>query len=115
MMNRRLRALLAIVMAVVAGAVVVPAAPAAAESEIICVGSPVPAGWIHTDSLPTPFVCGAGPIPPPFTVTQWEITNISQAKKDDIFAMCIDNGIPVPTGWVEIARSVVWFRCGLFS
>ncbi|HZM76900.1 MAG TPA: VCBS repeat-containing protein [Candidatus Limnocylindrales bacterium] len=110
-MNRRLRSILVVATAVAVTTVVVPAAPAAAESEIICVGSPVPTGWIHTNSLPTPFICGFGNVPLG-VITQWEITNISQAKKDDIFSMCIDTGIPVPTGWVEVSRAVVWFVCG---
>ena len=110
-MKRRLRSILAVTLAVTVATMVVPAAPAAAESEVICVGSPIPAGWIHTTSLSTSFVCGGGVVPPNI-VTQWVITNISQAKRDDVFAMCIDPNIPVPTGWVEISRAVMWFVCG---
>jgi FG-GAP repeat len=109
-MRRRWKTLVLALAAALTGTVLLTV-PAAAETELVCPGS-VPANWIHTDSFSIWNVCGAGPVNPG-VVTQWEITNLAGKYKDDILEMCIDDNVPVPTGWAEIARSVVWYRCGL--
>jgi hypothetical protein len=111
-MIRRLRAALIVLVAVSAGFVVVTAEPAAAETEVICPNSPIPVGWIHSDSFSVFSVCGSpGPVPP-WIVTQWEITRISDRFRDDLVNMCIDTGVAIPAGWAEIASSAVPGRCG---
>lgn len=55
---------------------------AVAESRIVCAGQAnVPAGWIHTDSAFTPFVCGGGAIP--VVPTQWVITRYDNLFRGD--------------------------------
>ena len=111
-MMRRLRSILVITVTVVAGFAVLPAGRALADSQLICPNTAIPAGWIHTDSFSIFNVCGnPGPVPP-WVVTQWEITRITDRFRDDELAMCIDPNVPIPAGWAEIASGVVWYRCG---
>ncbi|MBB5866954.1 hypothetical protein F4553_000333 [Allocatelliglobosispora scoriae] len=113
-MIRRLRAILVVVAAVLVTTPLLPALPAAAESELVCPGTAnIPVGWIHSDSFSIYNVCGVtGPVPHT-VITQWEITRHTDRYRDDTLQMCIDSGVVIPVGWTEIATSVVWYRCGL--
>lgn len=101
--------LLIAVLVVLAVPALVWSGQAVAESRIVCAGQAnVPAGWIHTDSAFTPFVCGGGAIP--VVPTQWVITRYDNLFRGDRLLVC--DSAPLPGGWTTIIRTFEPYRCG---
>ena len=92
-----------IVLSIFALRIVVMSAAAQAPTQQICTGSPIPRGWVITDSAYIIGQCGSGSPIDGYANVQW-ITDISAMPIGTTVEICA--GVPYPVGWVVTAGPV---------
>jgi hypothetical protein len=80
---------------------------AMAQTERICAGTTIPAGWVRVNDFNDFFTCGR-PISP-FIYNVWVIERIDNKFRGDVIVAC--NGTP-PTGWAVKNRFWDPLSCG---
>lgn len=89
---------LAVTLSIFALCDLVASAAAQAPTQRICIGSPIPKGWVITDLMYQIGQCGANGAPVQGFANVEIITNISAMPVGATIEICA--GVPYPVGWV---------------
>ncbi len=98
-----------VVLSAVAVMITIKVVRASGEQQIVCMGSPVPSGWVIADTTSS-FTCGSPP-----AQNAYLIERLDNQYDGSITNVCLNQlpGIPnLPDGWVRIGVYRNSFHCG---
>lgn len=85
---------------------------ASAQTQNICVNTPVPQGWIITNAFQYAGTCGFTTLPPNYYLPNvYEITRYDNKYRNAVLEICGTNQ-QIPADWDVIDRRINNFKCG---